>query len=61
MINNLRKLAVLEGTGTVDKKISLISELLTSAKPLEAKYITRTVLEELRVGVGEGGMRDAIV
>jgi len=61
VINNLRKLAVLEGAGTIDRKISLISELLTSANPLEAKYITRTVLEELRIGVGEGGMRDAIV
>ncbi len=61
VINNLRKLAVLEGIGTVDKKISLIAELLTSAQPLEAKYITRTVLEELRIGLGEGGMRDAIV
>ncbi len=61
VIKNLRKLAVLEGSGTIDKKVSLIAELLTSAKPLEAKYITRTVLEELRIGVGEGGMRDAIV
>ncbi len=61
VVNNLRKLAVMEGAGTIDKKISLIAELLTSAKPLEAKYIIRTVLEELRIGVGEGGMRDAIV
>lgn len=61
LINNLRKLAVLEGAGTINKKVSLIAELLTSAKPLEAKYITRTVLEELRIGVGEGSMRDAIV
>lgn len=58
---NIKKLALITGTGTVDKKISLIAELLTSAKPLEAKYIVRTVLEELRVGVGEGSLRDAIV
>lgn len=61
VFENLKRLAVLQGAGTVDKKISLIAELLTSARPLEAKYITRTVLEELRIGVGEGGMRDAIV
>ncbi|MBW2975732.1 ATP-dependent DNA ligase [Candidatus Woesearchaeota archaeon] len=61
VFNNLRKLAVLEGAGTVDKKMKLIAELLTSAKPMEAKYIVRTVLEELRVGVGEGSLRDAIV
>jgi len=61
VFNNLRKLAELEGIGTVDKKIKLISELLTSSKPTEARYIVRSVLEELRVGVGEGSLRDAIV
>lgn len=61
VLGNLRKLAGLEGAGSVDQKIQLISELLTSAEPLEAKYIIRTVLEELRVGVGEGSVRDAIV
>lgn len=60
VFNNLRKLAELEGAGTVDKKIQLIAELLTSAKPIEAKYIIRTILEELRIGVGAGVLRDAI-
>ena len=58
---NLRKLPELTGIGAVEKKISLIAELLTSAKPLEARYIIRTVLEELRIGVGAGSIRDAIV
>lgn len=59
--NNLKKLASLVGKGTVDKKLQLISELLTSAKPKEAKYIIRTVLQDLRVGVGEGVLRDSIL
>jgi len=61
VFDNLRKLAELEGLGTVERKVSLIAELLTSAKPIEARYIVRTVLGELRVGVGEGSLRDAIV
>lgn len=61
VFNTIRKLATLEGQGTVTKKTQLISSLLTSAKPIEAKYITRTVLEDLRVGVGEGTLRDSIV
>ncbi|MBN1644931.1 ATP-dependent DNA ligase [Candidatus Woesearchaeota archaeon] len=61
VFENLQKLASLEGTGTVDKKVKLISELLTSATPLEARYIIRTVIEELRVGLGEGTIRDSIV
>lgn len=61
VFTNLQKLSGIEGEGAVDKKIKLIAELLSSAKPLEAKYIVRTVLEELRVGIGAGGIRDAIV
>ena len=61
VFENLRVLASLEGEGTVNRKISLVSELLTSASPLEAKYITRTVLDQLRTGVAEGTIRDAIV
>jgi len=59
--DNLRKLVDQEGEGTVDKKVGLIAELLTSAKPEEAKYLVRTVLSELRIGLGEGTVRDAII
>ena len=61
VLNNLRKLVTIEGQGSVDKKISLVAELLTSAKPNEAKYIVRTILNDMRIGVGEGSIRDAIV
>ena len=58
---NLRKLATQEGSGSVDQKLKLVAELLTSANPLEARYIIRSVLEDLRVGLGDGGVRDAII
>ena len=58
--HNIKKLATLTGQGTVDKKVKLIAELLTSAEPKEARYIVRTVLEDLRVGVASGTLRDAI-
>ncbi|MBW2996261.1 ATP-dependent DNA ligase [Candidatus Woesearchaeota archaeon] len=61
VFDNIQKLATLEGAGTVNKKVGLIAELLTSAKPNEAKYIVRTLLEELRVGIAKGTLRDAIV
>jgi DNA ligase-1 len=57
---NLRKLPELEGKGTVDKKISLISELLTSAEPIESKYIVRTLIGDLRVGIKESTIRGAM-
>jgi len=60
VLDNLKKLPELEGKGTIDKKLSLISELLTSASGIEAKYIIRTLLGDLRVGTGEGTLRDSI-
>ena len=60
VFNNLRKLATITGSKSTSKKISVILELLSSASATEAKYITRTITEELRIGVGEGIIRDAI-
>ncbi|MBD3260035.1 DNA ligase, partial [Candidatus Woesearchaeota archaeon] len=61
VFENLRKLVEMGGEGSVDRKQKLIAELLGMANPLEAKYIVKTTLEELRLGVGEGSIRDAIV
>jgi len=61
VFENTQSLASLEGKGTVSKKIALITELLTSATPEEARFIARTVIEDLRIGVKEGVVRDAIV
>ncbi len=60
VFDNLRKLTELTGQGSVDRKMQLIAELLSSAKGAEARYITRTVLGQLRVGIGAGILRDAI-
>ncbi|MBC7219215.1 MAG: ATP-dependent DNA ligase [Hadesarchaea archaeon] len=56
----IRRLPEITGEGSVDRKILAISELLTSSQPLEAKFIVRTVLGDLRIGVAEGRLRDAI-
>ena len=60
VVDNIRKLATLEGKGTVDKKVGLVTELLGNGDNLEDKYVVKTVLENLRVGVSEGIVRDAI-
>ena len=61
VFSNLRRLASIEGKGTVDRKIALIVDLLSAATGLEAKYVIRTLLNDLRVGVADGIMRDSIV
>lgn len=60
VFNQLRKLATISGNRSTSKKISNILELLSSATGVESKYICRTITEELRIGVGEGIIRDGI-
>ena len=60
VIENLRKLPGLQGKGTVGKKLALITELLTSASPIEAIYLIRTLLRDLRIGIKESTIRDAL-
>src|SRR3989338_1385568 len=60
VLENLRKLPELEGKGTVEKKLILIVELLTSAAPLEALYLVRTLIGDLRIGIKESTIRDSM-
>ena len=60
VLENFRKLPELEGKGTVNKKIGLITELLTSASPIEAKYLVRTLIGDLRIGVQESTIKEAL-
>lgn len=60
VFDNLTKLMSIEGKGTVDKKMGLIAELLSCASGKEAKYIVRTLLNDLRIGVADATIRDAI-
>ncbi|MFA5331308.1 MAG: ATP-dependent DNA ligase [Methanoregula sp.] len=41
-------------------KVRTIMSLLGDASPLEGRYLARIMLEELRIGVGEGSVREAI-
>jgi DNA ligase-1 len=60
VLKNLRKLPELEGEGTVNKKLSLIIELFNSISGLEAKYLTRTLIGDLRIGIQESTIREAL-
>jgi len=60
VFENLRKVAEVEGKGAVERKLDLVKELLSNASGKEAKYIIRTLLNDLRIGVAEGVMRDAL-
>ena len=60
VFRSLQKLSKITGARSTNRKIAVILELLSQASPTEAKYLTRTITEELRIGVGDGIVRDAI-
>ncbi|MHB9285859.1 ATP-dependent DNA ligase [Halobacteriales archaeon Cl-PHB] len=56
----LQEIATYEGEGSQARRIDEIAGLIADADPDEAKYVVRTVLGHLRLGIGEGTIRDAI-
>ncbi len=61
VFDKLQELGRITGEKSQDKKLSILSGLLLNAEPKEARYLVRTILGELRIGVAEGIVRDAIV
>ena len=53
-------IAAMEGKKSQREKLLAVRRLLGNAHPLEGRYLARIMLEELRIGVGEGCVRDAI-
>lgn len=58
--SRFEKIAGLEGKGSQDAKIKNLQYLFTSAGPKGTVYLARLAVEELRIGVGEGIVRNAI-
>ncbi len=56
----LDKMAKASGSGAVDAKMSLLAGLLSDATPKEAKYIMRTVTGNLRLGIADMTVLDAL-
>jgi len=56
----LDKMARTSGSGAVDLKMALLAGLLADATPKEAKYIMRTVTGNLRLGIADMTVLDAL-
>lgn len=56
----LDKMAKTTGSGAVDTKMALLAGLLSDATPKEAKYIMRTVTGNLRLGIADMTVLDAL-
>jgi len=60
VFNRFKVASEASGKGSQEVKVKNLQFLFNSSTPREAKYISRLALEELRIGVGEGVVRDAI-
>ncbi len=56
----LDRMAKTTGSGAVDSKMALLAGLLSDASPKEAKYIVRTVTGNLRLGIADMTVLDAL-
>jgi DNA ligase-1 len=56
----LDKIANSTGSGSVDLKLGLLAGLLSDASPSEAKYIVRTVTGNVRLGIADMTVLDAL-
>jgi DNA ligase-1 len=53
-------IATSEGKKSQREKLLAVRKLFANARPLEGRYLARLILGELRIGIGEGNVRDAI-
>jgi len=65
VVERLQKVAKMEAKGLSqsvdqDKKQSELADILSSADPVEARYLARIIINNLRLGVAEGTIRDAL-
>ena len=56
----LTAIATASGDGSRERKVETLFGLFNRAGEDEARYLARIVLSEMRIGVGEGTVRDAI-
>lgn len=54
------RMAAAEGQRSQREKLRVAEGLFGNARPIEGRYLARLMLEELRIGMGEGNVRDAI-
>ena len=58
--SNFEAIARSSGSGAQDTKMKLMGDILHDAQPLEAKFILRTVLGKLRLGIADMTILDAL-
>src|SRR5467141_4781460 len=56
----LERIAQTSGSKSRDRRLSLLQTIFTQTSPIETEFLTRMMLGEMRIGVVEGVLLDAI-
>jgi DNA ligase-1 len=56
----MRKIAETSGAGSKDHKIKMLANVIAASTPTEAKYAVKYPLDELRMGVGDATVMEAL-
>ena len=56
----LREVATADGAGSEGRRVDVLFGLFTRTSSTEARFLARLVLGTMRIGVGEGTVRDAV-
>lgn len=60
VFTTLKEIAGTSGAGTIEKKLTLLSDLLKKIDHVSAKYLVRIPLGNLRLGIGDPTILDAL-
>ena len=60
VFEGLKTIAQTAGKGTVEKRIALLADLLRQVDSVSAKYVVRIVVGNLRLGIGDATLLDAL-
>ena len=60
VFDELLRIALTSGAGSVERKVALLANLLSQVGPIEAKHLVRIPLGRLRLGIGDPTVLDAL-
>ncbi|MGA3021016.1 MAG: ATP-dependent DNA ligase [Candidatus Micrarchaeales archaeon] len=60
VFETMLKIATTSGEGSKDTKIKMLASLIAASTPIEARYVIRFVLGQLRLGAGDATIMEAL-
>jgi DNA ligase-1 len=60
VFSDFKAISEVKGSKSQKEKLKFVKRLFANAKPIEGRYLARIMLSEMRIGVGDGNVREAV-